>query len=153
MSTFHGCKQLCICVRQAHCAGELPDDGGEGCLDSVLADDVEIVCEPPQDPRDIVNYMTNLEAFINNPEVSDLDPLIKMAIIHHQFESIHPFTDGNGRTGRIVNILYLVINNLLDLPILYLSRFITHNKGEYYQLLQAIRDNDGNNGRIGSSSS
>ena len=104
-----------------------------------------IVYEPPQDPRDIVNYMTNLEAFINNPEVSDLDPLIKMAIIHHQFESIHPFTDGNGRTGRIVNILYLVINNLLDLPILYLSRFITHNKGEYYRLLQAIRDNDGNN--------
>ncbi len=68
-----------------------------------------------------------------------------MAIIHHQFESIHPFTDGNGRTGRIVNILYLVINDLLDLPILYLSRYITHNKGEYYRLIQEIRDKGGNN--------
>lgn len=110
-------------------------------------DDGVIIYEPPQNPRDIVDYMANLELFINEPSVSDLDPLIKMAIIHHQFESIHPFTDGNGRTGRIVNILYLVINGLLDLPILYLSRFITHNKGEYYRLLQAIRDNDGNNAK------
>lgn len=110
-------------------------------------EDGVIIYEPPQDPRDIVNYMSNLEQFINEPSISDLDPLIKMAIIHHQFESIHPFTDGNGRTGRIVNILYLVINGLLDLPILYLSRFITHNKGEYYRLLQAIRDNDGNNAK------
>ena len=70
-----------------------------------------------------------------------------MAIIHHQFESIHPFSDGNGRTGRIVNILYLVINDLLDLPILYLSRFITHNKGEYYSLLQSIRDKSGDNSK------
>lgn len=110
-------------------------------------DDGVIIYEPPQNPRDIVDYMANLELFINEPSVSNLDPLIKMAIIHHQFESIHPFTDGNGRTGRIVNILYLVINGLLDLPILYLSRFITHNKGEYYRLLQAIRDNDGNNAK------
>lgn len=110
-------------------------------------DDGVIIYEPPQNPRDIENYMSNLEQFINEPSISNLDPLIKMAIIHHQFESIHPFTDGNGRTGRIVNILYLVINGLLDLPILYLSRFITHNKGEYYRLLQAIRDNDGNNAK------
>lgn len=68
-----------------------------------------------------------------------------MAIIHHQFESIHPFYDGNGRTGRIINVLYLVITGLLDLPILYLSRFITHNKGEYYRLIQAIRDKNENN--------
>ena len=72
--------------------------------------------------------------------MQDIDPLIKMAIIHHQFESIHPFYDGNGRTGRIISILYLVINNLLDLPVLYLSRYITHNKGEYYSLIQSIRD-------------
>lgn len=103
-------------------------------------DDGMIIYEPPQYPEDIVRYMGNLEAFINTPDLSDLDPLVKMAIIHHQFESIHPFSDGNGRTGRIVNILYLVINDLLDLPILYLSRFITHNKGEYYRLLQAVRD-------------
>lgn len=108
-------------------------------------DDGVIIYEPPQDPQDIAKYMSNLEAFINEPSLSELDPLVKMAIIHHQFESIHPFTDGNGRTGRIVNILYLVINKLLDLPILYLSRYITHNKGEYYRLLQSIRDNDGNN--------
>lgn len=76
----------------------------------------------------IVRYMSNLEQFINDDHLSQLDPLIKMAIIHHQFESIHPFYDGNGRTGRIINILYLVITGLLDLPILYLSRYITHNK-------------------------
>ncbi len=104
-----------------------------------------IIYEPPQDPRDVAHYMENLESFINDPSLSDLDPLIKMAIIHHQFESIHPFTDGNGRTSRIVNVLYLVINDLLDLPILYLSRYITHNKGEYYRLIQEIRDKDGDN--------
>ena len=84
--------------------------------------------------------MENLEQFINDESLSSLDPLIKMAIIHHQFESIHPFYDGNGRTGRIINILYLVITGLLDLPILYLSRYVTRNKGEYYRLIQAIRD-------------
>jgi Fic family protein len=70
---------------------------------------------------------------------SNLDPLIKMAIIHYQFESIHPFYDGNGRTGRIINILYLVLQGLLDIPILYLSRYITQNKAEYYQVLQDVR--------------
>ena len=65
-----------------------------------------------------------------------------MAIIHHQFESIHPFYDGNGRTGRIINVLYLVINSLLDLPILYLSRYIISNKAEYYQRIQAVRDHN-----------
>ena len=88
--------------------------------------------------------MTNLERFINDEGMADLDPLIKIAIIHHQFESIHPFYDGNGRTGRIMVILYLVANGLLDLPILYLSRYITHNKGDYYRLLQAIRDKEEN---------
>ncbi|MGM9870160.1 MAG: Fic family protein, partial [Sodaliphilus sp.] len=77
-----------------------------------------------------------------------IDPLIKMAIIHHQFESIHPFYDGNGRTGRIIAILYLVVNDLLDLPILYLSRYITHNKGEYYRLIQRIRDNAPDNAEV-----
>jgi Fic family protein len=69
----------------------------------------------------------------------DLDPLIKMAIIHYQFESIHPFYDGNGRTGRIINILYLVQKGLLGLPILYLSGFIIAHKNDYYRLLQQIR--------------
>lgn len=110
-------------------------------------DDGVIIYEPPQDPRDIIQHMSNLEKFINESSLSDLDPLIKMAILHHQFESIHPFTDGNGRTGRIINILYLVINDLLDLPILYLSRYITHNKREYYRLLQAIRDKNTDNAK------
>lgn len=101
--------------------------------------DGEVVYTPPQDGAEILDYLKNLESFINDDSVCPLDPLIKMAIIHHQFESIHPFYDGNGRTGRIINILYLVITGLLDIPILYMSRFITRNKGEYYRLLQAIR--------------
>jgi Fic family protein len=102
----------------------------------------ETVYMPPQDPEEILGFMQNLEAFINDDDMSDLDPLIKLAIIHHQFESIHPFYDGNGRTGRIINILYLVTKDLLDLPVLYLSRFVIENKGEYYRLLQAVRDNN-----------
>lgn len=105
----------------------------------------EVVYTPPQDGSDIVRYMENLEAFINDAEQSSLDPLIKMAIIHHQFESIHPFYDGNGRTGRILNILYLVVSGLLDLPILYLSRYITQYKADYYHYIQAIRDAGGDN--------
>ena len=107
--------------------------------------DGAVIYTPPQDGMAIVQYMSNLEQFINDDQLSQLDPLIKMAIIHHQFESIHPFYDGNGRTGRIINILYLVITGLLDLPILYLSRYITHNKGEYYRLIQAIRDKNTDN--------
>lgn len=107
----------------------------------------EVVYIPPQSRDEIEKYMGNLEEFINNPDMSELDPLIKMAIIHHQFESIHPFYDGNGRTGRIVNILYLVVTGLLDLPILYLSRYITHNKAEYYRLIQAIRDKSDDNAK------
>lgn len=105
----------------------------------------EVVYIPPQNRDDIEKYMANLEAFINNPDMCEVDPLIKMAIIHHQFESIHPFYDGNGRTGRIISVLYLVINNLLDLPILYLSRYITQNKSQYYSLIQAVRDKAGDN--------
>lgn len=109
--------------------------------------DGRVIYTPPQDIDEVNDKMSNLEAFINNQELSSLDPLIKMAIIHHQFESIHPFGDGNGRTGRIVNILYLVITDLLDLPILYLSRYITHHKGEYYHLIQAIRDKNTDNAK------
>lgn len=104
--------------------------------------DGRIVYTPPQDKKEVERLMTNLECFINDDSLSPYDPLIKMAIIHHQFESIHPFYDGNGRTGRIICILYLVMNNLLDIPILYLSRYITRNKTEYYRLLQAIRHNN-----------
>ena len=104
-----------------------------------------IVYTPPQDKQTILDLMDNLERFINDETVSDLDPLVKLAIIHHQFESIHPFYDGNGRTGRIICVLYLVLTGRLDLPILYLSRYITHNKGEYYRLIQATRDKKDDN--------
>lgn len=100
----------------------------------------EIVYMPPQQPDEIERYMSALERFINDSEHLDYDPLVKMALIHHQFESIHPFYDGNGRTGRILNILYLIQQDLLDTPILYLSRYINRNKSQYYQLLQAVRD-------------
>lgn len=101
-----------------------------------------VVYEPPQDQHEIRDLMANLEIFMNNDALTDLDPIVKMAIIHFQFESIHPFYDGNGRTGRIINILYLVLNGLLDIPILYLSRYIIRNKARYYALLQGVRDNE-----------
>lgn len=107
--------------------------------------DGEVVYTPPQTGDGVRQLMDNLENFINNDTLTDIDPLVKVAIVHHQFESIHPFYDGNGRTGRIINILLLVIYDLLDLPILYLSRYITHNKGSYYQLIQAIRDKSDDN--------
>lgn len=100
----------------------------------------EVVYTPPQDYAIIASLMNNLETYINDDAICDVDPLIKMAVIHHQFESIHPFYDGNGRTGRIINILYLVQKGLLHLPVLYLSRFIIRNKELYYQLLQDVRD-------------
>ncbi len=101
----------------------------------------ETVYMPPQDGVQIEKLMSNLERFINEDTLSDIDPLIKMAIIHHQFESIHPFYDGNGRTGRIINILYLVKQELLNIPVLYLSRYINVKKADYYHLLQDVRIN------------
>lgn len=99
----------------------------------------ETVYTPPQNYQEIVELMSNLDKYINLPELHDVDPLIKIAIIHHQFESIHPFYDGNGRTGRIINILYLVYTKLLDIPVLYLSHYINQNKADYYRLLQKVR--------------
>lgn len=100
----------------------------------------ETIYTPPQDFEDINRLMANLEKFINDPEFCNYDPIIKMAIIHFQFESIHPFYDGNGRTGRIINILYLIIEKLQTLPILYLSKYIIKHKSEYYRLLQDVRE-------------
>jgi len=100
----------------------------------------EIIYTPPQDVQEIVAHMRALEAFINDNGQDDIDPLIKMALIHHQFESIHPFPDGNGRIGRILNVLYLTHVGLLDAPILYLSRSINRTKPDYYRLLQTVRD-------------
>lgn len=100
----------------------------------------QVVYAPPQDFDTIISLMNNLETFINDDKMMEADPLVKMAIIHHQFESIHPFYDGNGRTGRIINILYLVQKGLLHLPVLYLSQYIIKHKSDYYRLLQEVRD-------------
>lgn len=102
----------------------------------------QTVYTPPQNPDTIVGLMGDLERFINDDQVFDADPLIKMALLHYQFESIHPFYDGNGRTGRILNVLYLVQQGLLDTPVLYLSRHIVRTKADYYRLLQSTRDAD-----------
>lgn len=96
----------------------------------------------PPSPEHMPALMADLERFMNDDGSFDVDPLIKMALIHHQFESIHPFYDGNGRTGRIVNVLYLVKEGLLDIPVLYLSRAIVQTKADYYRLLQEVRERD-----------
>ena len=101
---------------------------------------------PPQDGAQVQAHMQALERFINDDAACALDPIIKMALIHHQFESIHPFNDGNGRIGRILCVLYLVRTGLLDAPVLYLSRYINRHKGDYYRLLQAVRDAPGDAG-------
>lgn len=100
----------------------------------------DTIYTPPQDYNEIIRLMSNLERYINDAEMQDCDPLIKMAIIHFQFESIHPFYDGNGRTGRIINILYLILEKLQSLPILYLSNYIIKHKPDYYRFLQNVRD-------------
>jgi Fic family protein len=101
----------------------------------------KIIYTPPQSETEIRDLLKNLEEYMNNME-DEIDPLIKMALIHYQFESIHPFYDGNGRTGRILNVLYLILNNLLDSPILYLSNYINKNKSDYYKLFTEFRENN-----------
>lgn len=102
----------------------------------------QTVHTPPQDRAEIVALMSGLERFLNDDTLFPADPLIKMALTHHQFESIHPFYDGNGRTGRILNVLYLVKEGLLEIPALYLSSHIVQTKADYYRLLQTVRDDD-----------
>jgi Fic family protein len=97
----------------------------------------DVIYVPPDDHERILELMKNYEAYLN--EEDDLSPLIKMAVQHYQFESIHPFYDGNGRTGRIINILYLIMHGLIDSPILYLSNYIIRNKSDYYRFLQEVR--------------
>ena len=98
----------------------------------------EVIYTPPSDEKIILSLLSNLERYINIDD--EIDPLIKMAVIHYQFESIHPFYDGNGRTGRIINVLFLVLKDLIGSPILYLSSYIINNKNDYYKLLQKVRD-------------
>lgn len=102
----------------------------------------EVVHTPPQNDTEIRELMHNLELFINQND--EYDPLIQMALIHFQFESIHPFYDGNGRTGRILNILYLVLKEKISVPVLYLSKFIMENKEQYYVLLKKCNEDIAN---------
>ncbi len=118
--------------------------GGEVALrdqEPVLIENVgaqAVVYTPPRGRAVIVALLRNLEAFLQEP--GGFDPLIKMAVAHYQFEAIHPFVDGNGRTGRILNLLYLVQTELLSIPVLYLSRYIIQNKAEYYRRLRAVTE-------------
>ncbi len=93
----------------------------------------DVVYTPPQDKAEILDLLSNFIEHFNQSD--DLSPLINLAVFHYQFESIHPFYDGNGRTGRILNILFLILNKLIDVPILYLSSYIIDHKPEYYKLL------------------
>jgi Fic family protein len=121
---------------------ERSDAGFRKLPGTVLEDSSGKVVYTPPGPDEIERLMSDLERFINDRESFAADPLIKMALIHHRFETIHPFYDGNGRTGRIVNVLYLVNQRLLDIPILYLSRHIVRTKPDYYRLLQDVRERD-----------
>jgi len=98
----------------------------------------EVIYTPPDNFDTISDLMKNLEEYLNI-DSEDVSPLIKLAIQHYQFESVHPFSDGNGRTGRIINVLYLILKGLLNEPVLYLSSYIIQNKGDYYRLLQEVR--------------
>lgn len=102
----------------------------------------EVVYEPPQDPAEVEQLIGNFLDHFHRKEAGETDALVRMAVLHYQFESIHPFYDGNGRTGRILNLLHLVLHGLLDLPVLYLSRYIVQHKADYYRGLQAIRETD-----------
>jgi Fic family protein len=101
-----------------------------------------VVYTPPEGEDYIREKLYQLEKFINDDSYSSLDPLIKMALIHYQFEAIHPFGDGNGRTGRILNVLYLINKNLIGLPVLYLSYYIIQNKPDYYKLLKEVTEKE-----------
>jgi Fic family protein len=96
----------------------------------------EIIYTPPEGETKIRDKLKNLEDFIHAEH--EMDSLVKLALIHYQFEAIHPFSDGNGRTGRIINILFLILHDLLDLPVLYLSKQIIEHKSDYYRLLQNV---------------
>jgi Fic family protein len=98
----------------------------------------QVLYTPPEGEKVIREKLHNLEQYMHAED--DLDPLIRLAVMHYQFEAIHPFHDGNGRTGRILNILYLVEKGLLKIPVLYLSRYIIQNKGQYYRLLREVTE-------------
>lgn len=98
----------------------------------------KVLYTPPEGPDRIRTMLANWERFIN--EAVEIDPLIRLAVMHYQFEAIHPFTDGNGRTGRVLNILFLIQEGLLEIPVLYMSRYILRNRPRYYRLLRGVTE-------------
>lgn len=119
-----------------------PDKGGIRVLPGTVIKNTrtgEMIYTPPQNEAEILQFLSNFEKYYNEDTPDELDALIKMAILHYQFEAIHPFYDGNGRTGRILNILFLVQKGKIRQPILYLSKYINQHKDEYYRLIQAIQ--------------
>lgn len=126
-------RQLFRCIKQV-------DRDVRAVPGTILRNDFgETIYTPPDNRDTILRLLSNLESYINDPR-DTLDPLVRLALIHYQFECIHPFSDGNGRTGRILNVLYLVQEGLIDYPILYLSRYIIQNKSEYYRRLQGVTE-------------
>ncbi|CAM3626455.1 Fic family protein [Erysipelothrix urinaevulpis] len=102
----------------------------------------EVIHTPPQNEKEIRDYLENLEKYIN--EKSSYDPLIDMALIHYQFEAIHPFFDGNGRTGRVLNVAFLTLKEKISLPVLYLSKYIINHKEDYYSLISKVQEDKKN---------
>ena len=116
------------------------DDGLRKLPGTVLRNSMnEVVYTPPDNPEDILRLLSNLEKYINTSD-DGIDPLIKLAVIHYQFECIHPFPDGNGRVGRIINVLYLIQEKLLSFPILYLSSYVINHKTAYYRALKGVTE-------------
>lgn len=116
------------------------DDGLRKLPGTVLLNSMnEVVYTPPDNAEDIMRLLSNLERYINASN-DGIDPLIKLAVIHYQFECIHPFPDGNGRVGRIINVLYLIQEKLLSFPILYLSSYIIKHKSDYYRALKGVTE-------------
>ena len=120
--------QLCSTIKDIEL--DVRDDSGTRLKNRASG---ELIYTPPIGQKLLIEKLDNWQAFMH--ESTDIDPLVRMAVQHYQFEAIHPFSDGNGRTGRILNILFLVEQGLLDTPILYLSRHVIHNKNDYYRLL------------------
>ena len=127
-------KTVCQTIRNA--AIDIRSAGGVKIANKETG---KVIYTPPEGIDVINEKLSNWEIFLNNQ--LDLDPLIRLAVMHYQFEAIHPFSDGNGRTGRILNILFLIQENLLEIPVLYLSRHILHTKPEYYHRLQRLTEN------------
>ena len=143
LAGYHGLKKLPVCSRLAQqiCA-RIKDHPMtvRRMPGTVIASRQQVMYTPPVGEAVIRGLLANWESYLHSDD--NTDPLIRMAVAHYQFEAIHPFTDGNGRTGRILNSLYLVEAGLLEQPILYLSRYILTNRADYYRLLNAVTSHE-----------